>query len=169
MSSKVGKSRIESKGGGEVVTLPSLLHRRRGGEVVTRPPFLIEGGGGRWSPYPPCFIEGGGGGGHPPPPFLIEGGGEVVTFPPLCLVEGGGGGAHPPPLNFVWAKLGELSRTVKPSTAQTVPARGDQLGPSGLVSALGSIGSRSQPTIQTKIERKSTDMWLYHDCLAKRC
>ena len=35
---------------------------------------------------------------------------------------------------------------------KTVPARGDRLGPSGFVSALGSIGSRSEPVIQTNTE-----------------
>ena len=48
----------------------------------------------------------------------------------------------------LWSK--PQRRTVKQSAAQTVPARGDLLGPSGLVSALGSIGSRSELAIQTK-------------------
>ena len=66
MSSKVGKSRIESKGGGEVVTLPPLLHRRRGGEVVTFPPLcLVEGGGGRSSPSPPSILFGQNWGNYP--------------------------------------------------------------------------------------------------------
>ena len=43
-------------------------------------------------------------------------------------------------------------QTVKPLRAQSVLARGNQLGPSGLVSALGSINSRSGPAIQTKTE-----------------
>ena len=49
-------------------------------------------------------------------------------------------------------EVSPFRRAVKRSTAQTVPARGDQLGPSGLVSALGSIGSRSEPAVQSKTE-----------------
>ena len=61
---------------------------------------------------------------------------------------------------FVRLRSKPQRRTVKQSTAQTVPARGDQLGPSGLVSGLGSIGSSSEPAIQTKTEH----MQIYSVC-----
>ena len=48
---------------------------------------------------------------------------------------------------FVRLRSKPQRRTVKQSTAQTVPARCHQLGPPGLLSIRGPIGSRRGPAI----------------------
>ena len=130
MSSKVGKSRIESKGGGRWSPYPRCFIDGGGGGGHP-PPLFNRRRGGRWSPYPPCFIEGGGGGGHPPPLFNRRRGGGGHLPPPLFSRRRGGEVLTLPPSILFgqnWGNYHELSNRQRLKPFQLAVINSDLLG-----------------------------------------